>query len=120
MTKKRSDLLEELEKHAYDIASWRVDHIECLMENAPDDYPEFAAAAKALDAEKERMIQKLGGDYRELEPLTNAFLTYQSLLVFEVYVAQMVIRDEQDIRSLAVEIATLTRRQQRGKGLRFA
>lgn len=82
MTKKRSDLLEELEKHAYDIASWRVDHIECLMENAPDDYPEFAAAAKALDAEKERMIQKLGGDYRELESLTNAFLTYQSLLVF--------------------------------------
>ena len=86
MTKKRSDLLEELEKHAYDIASWRVDHIECLMENAADDYPEFAEAAKALDAEKERMIQKLGGDYRELEPLTNAFLTYQSLLVFEVYV----------------------------------
>ena len=86
MTKKRSDLLEELEKHAYDIASWRVDHIECLMENAPDDYPEFAAASKALDAEKERMIQKLGGDYRELESLTNAFLTYQSLLVFEVYV----------------------------------
>ena len=30
------------------------------------------------------------------------------------------VRDEQDIRSLAVEIATLTRRQQRGKGLRFA
>ena len=47
MTKKRSDLLEELEKHAYDIASWRVDHIECLMEKAPDDYPEFAAAAEA-------------------------------------------------------------------------
>ena len=30
------------------------------------------------------------------------------------------VRDEQDIRSLAVEIATLTRRQQRGKGLRMA
>ena len=30
------------------------------------------------------------------------------------------VRDEQDIRSLAVEIATLTKRQQRGKGLRFA
>ena len=30
------------------------------------------------------------------------------------------VRDEQDIRSLAVEIATLTRRQQRGKGLRLA
>ena len=31
-----------------------------------------------------------------------------------------IVRDEQDIRSLAVEIATLTRRQQRGKGLRMA
>lgn len=30
------------------------------------------------------------------------------------------IRDEQDIRSLAVEIASLTRRQQRGKGMRLA
>ena len=30
------------------------------------------------------------------------------------------IRDEQDVRSLAVEIASLTRRQQRGKGLRMA
>lgn len=30
------------------------------------------------------------------------------------------IRDEQDIRSLAIEIASLTRRQQRGRGLRMA
>ena len=30
------------------------------------------------------------------------------------------IRDQQDIRSLAVEIATLTKRQQRGRGLRMA
>ena len=30
------------------------------------------------------------------------------------------VRDEQDIRALAVEIATLTKRQQRGKGLRLA
>ncbi|NLG34278.1 MAG: hypothetical protein GX548_02885, partial [Lentisphaerae bacterium] len=30
------------------------------------------------------------------------------------------IRDEQDVRSLAVEIAALTRRQQRGKGMRLA
>ena len=37
-----------------------------------------------------------------------------------IQVQQMVVRDEQDIRSLAVEIATLTRRQQRGKGLRMA
>ena len=30
------------------------------------------------------------------------------------------VRDEQDIYSLATEIATLTKRQQRGKGLRMA
>ena len=30
------------------------------------------------------------------------------------------IRDEQDIRSLAVEIASLTKRKQQGKGLRLA
>ena len=29
------------------------------------------------------------------------------------------VRDEQDIRSLAIEIATLTKRQQRCKGLRI-
>ena len=30
------------------------------------------------------------------------------------------VRDEQDIRSLAIEIAALTKRQQRGRGLRMA
>lgn len=85
MTQKRSDLLEDLKEYAYDIANWRVDHIESRMEKAPDDYPDFAAASKALDEEKERMIRKLGGDFRELEPLTRAFLTYQSILIYEVY-----------------------------------
>ena len=46
--------------------------------------------------------------------------TYNNNVNSTIQVAQMVIRDEQDIRSLAVEIATLTRRQQRGKGLRMA
>ena len=32
----------------------------------------------------------------------------------------LVVRDEQDVRSLAIEIAGLTKRQQRGKGMRFA
>ena len=85
MTQKHRDLLEDLKEYAYDIANWRVDHIESRMEKAPDDYPDFAAASKALDEEKERMIQKLGGDFRELEPLTRAFLTYQSILIYEVY-----------------------------------
>jgi len=37
-----------------------------------------------------------------------------------VQVEKLYVRDEQDIRSLAVEIASLTKRQQRGKGLRMA
>ena len=45
--------------------------------------------------------------------------TYNSSVSSTIQVQQMVVRDEQDIRSLAVEIATLTRRQQRGKGLRL-
>lgn len=46
--------------------------------------------------------------------------TYNSSVSSTIQVQQLVVRDEQDIRALAVEIATLTRRQQRGKGMRMA
>lgn len=46
--------------------------------------------------------------------------SFDNSVTSTIQVQQMVVRDEQDIRSLAVEIATLTRRQQRGKGLRMA
>ena len=46
--------------------------------------------------------------------------TYNQNTTSTIQVDKLYVRDEQDIRSLAVEIATLTRRQQRGKGLRFA
>ena len=46
--------------------------------------------------------------------------TYNSSVNSTIQVQQLVVRDEQDIRALAVEIATLTRRQQRGKGLKMA
>ena len=46
--------------------------------------------------------------------------TYNNNVSSTVQVAQMVVRDEQDIHSLAIEIASLTRRQQRGRGLRMA
>lgn len=46
--------------------------------------------------------------------------TYNQNASSTIQVAQMIVRDEQDIRSLAIEIASLTRQQQRGKGLRFA
>ena len=45
---------------------------------------------------------------------------YNNSVNSTVRVDQMVVRDEQDIRSLAIEIAALTRRQQRGRGLRMA
>ena len=46
--------------------------------------------------------------------------TYNTNVSSTVQVAQMVVRDDQDIRALAIEIASLTRRQQRGRGLRMA
>ena len=46
--------------------------------------------------------------------------TYNSSVSSTIQVQQLVVRDEQDIRALAEEIAALTRRQQRGKGMRMA
>ena len=46
--------------------------------------------------------------------------TYNQNTTSTIHVAQLVVRDQQDVHSLAVEIASLTRRQQRGKGLRMA
>lgn len=46
--------------------------------------------------------------------------TYNSSVSSTIQVQQLVVRNEQDIHALAEEIAALTRRQQRGKGLRMA
>lgn len=46
--------------------------------------------------------------------------TYNSSVNSTIQVQQLVVRDEQDVRALAEEIAALTRRQQRGKGMRMA
>ena len=46
--------------------------------------------------------------------------TYNNTNTVNLNVSSMNIRDQQDITSLAVEIASLTKRQQRGKGLRLA
>ena len=46
--------------------------------------------------------------------------TYNQDSSATIQVQQLVVRDEQDVRSLAIEISALTRRQQRGKGMRFA
>ena len=46
--------------------------------------------------------------------------TYNQASTVNLNVSSMNIRDEQDIRSLAIEIAALTKRQQHGKGLRMA
>jgi len=46
--------------------------------------------------------------------------TYNSSVNSTIQVQQLVVRDEQDIHALAEEIAALTRRQQRGKGMRMA
>ena len=46
--------------------------------------------------------------------------TYNNGVSSTIQVQQLVVRDEQDVRALAEEIAALTRRQQRGKGMRMA
>ncbi len=46
--------------------------------------------------------------------------TYNSTSSVSLTGNNFYVRDEQDIRSIAIEIATLTKRQQRGRGLRMA
>ena len=83
---------------------------------APFDYPLFDIPADDLedlgDKNWDDLWKKLPFRYGEhVRHKRNGYLGE----VFDCYED-----DEQDIRSLAVEIATLTRRQQRGRGLRMA
>ena len=86
----------------------------------------FGAGVLKESKEQARVIRNasrfLTGEAREGSIVTNSSdnrKTYNNNVSSTIQVQQMVVRDEQDIRSLAVEIATLTRRQQRGKGLRM-
>ena len=87
----------------------------------------FGAGVLKESREQARVIRNasrfLTGEAREGSIVTNSSdnrKTYNNNVSSTIQVQQMVVRDEQDVRSLAVEIATLTRRQQRGKGLRMA
>ena len=87
----------------------------------------FGAGVLKESKEQARVIRNasrfLTGEAREGSIVTNSSdnrKTYNNNVSSTIQVQQMVVRDEQDIRSLAVEIATLTKRQQRGKGLRMA
>ena len=65
------------------------------------------AARYLTDEAKESSIVASTSDNRR---------SYDNSVTSTVQVQQLVVRDEADIRALAVEIATLIRRQQRGKG----
>ena len=87
----------------------------------------FGAGVLKESKEQARVIRNasrfLTGEAREgaiVQSSSDNRKTYNNNVSSTIQVQQMVVRDEQDIRSLAVEIATLTRRQQRGKGLRMA
>ena len=87
----------------------------------------FGAGVLKESKEQARVIRNasrfLTGEAREgaiVQSSSDNRRTYNNNVSSTIQVQQMVVRDEQDIRSLAVEIATLTRRQQRGKGLRMA
>ena len=86
----------------------------------------FGAGVLKESKEQAKVIRNasrfLTGEAREGSIVTNSSdnrKTYNNNVSSTIQVQQMVVRDEQDVRSLAVEIATLTRRQQRGKGLRL-
>ena len=87
----------------------------------------FGAGVLKESKEQAKVIRNasrfLTGEAREgaiVQSSSDNRRTYNNNVSSTIQVQQMVVRDEQDIRSLAVEIATLTRRQQRGKGLRMA
>ena len=87
----------------------------------------FGAGVLKESKEQAKVIRNasryLTGEAREgaiVQSSSDNRKTYNNNVSSTIQVQQMVVRDEQDIRSLAVEIATLTRRQQRGKGLRMA
>ena len=87
----------------------------------------FGAGVLKESKEQAKVIRNasrfLTGEAREgsiVQSSSDNRRTYNNNVSSTIHVQQMVVRDEQDIRSLAVEIATLTRRQQRGKGLRMA
>ena len=80
-----SDIIAALEAYSTDIASWRIELIEREMRRSPDESPEFAQSLKDIEGESQHLIQKLGGDYQQLEPLMKAYMAYHSELVYEVY-----------------------------------
>ncbi len=83
--KSDSDIIAALEAYSTDIASWRIELIEREMRHSPDENPEFIQSLKDINSESQRIIQMLGGDYEQLEPLTKAYMAYHSELIFKVY-----------------------------------
>lgn len=67
-------------------------------------------------------MRHLTGEAREgaVGGTTDNRRTYNSESTVNLTVERMEIRDQQDIQSLATEIASLTRTQQRGRGVRYA
>ena len=87
----------------------------------------FGLGVEKEAKEQARIIRNatryLTGEAREGAIVTNSTdnrRTYNQNVSSTIQVQQLVVRDQQDIHSLAVEIASLTRRQQRGHGLRLA
>lgn len=80
-----SNIITALEAYSVDIANWRIELIEREMRHSPDEHKDFAQSLKDIDSESQRLIQKLGGDYEQLELLMKAYMTYHSEMIYEVY-----------------------------------
>ena len=91
-------------------------HLDTLCEGVEKEAAHQArvlsnAARFLTGAAKESAISYNSNDKRK---------TYQATNTVNVTGNTFQVRDETDIRSLAIEIAALTKRQQHGLGLRFA
>ncbi len=79
------DIIGDLKAYSTDIACWRIEQIERYMRGAPDGFPDFVKSLADIETAKHDLIQKLGGDELELQPLMLACMAYHSELLYEVY-----------------------------------
>ena len=81
---------------------------------------ETEAQSKAIRNAARYMTESAAGGAASVNTYDQRRTTYNQDASSTIQVDKLYVRDEQDVHSLAIEIAQLTKRRQRGKGLRMA
>ena len=81
---------------------------------------ETEAQSKAIRNAARYMTESAAGGTASVNTYDQRRTTYNQDASSTIQVDKLYVRDEQDVHSLAIEIAQLTKRRQRGKGLRMA